>query len=335
MINNTQTVEDWVAALDMKRHGSEWKSPCPVCGGDNRFHVKQGHSQVLAYCRHGCSSHQELREAVFGKRRPPRRGSSNPSFSETRAKREQDELHIIRLQATYATKLVRQGCGLLSETATAWAKERNLRGIKEMGWFSANAQKLPKPPTPLYLPNMQGEVLVMPYWNHQLQVTSVRFRCFTGPRRGQKLSLGGAVTQEPYNAGLAIRSNGIVLHVTEGESDCEALKASGIGCVVGLTGVQNRRQQKWCINKAKEISRAQVFTWFDRDKPAVAATKSMRKLAHQQGVKFGYLPWNAISDEALEHVKDIGDLRMLYPADLKEVIGYFGLDRVEGGHNAD
>lgn len=42
-------------ALGLRRSGSEFKGPCPVCGGDDRFHVKTGRDRdVLFYCRHGC-----------------------------------------------------------------------------------------------------------------------------------------------------------------------------------------------------------------------------------------------------------------------------------------
>ena len=42
-------------SLGLRRVGSEYKGPCPCCGGDDRFHVKTGRSaDLLVYCRHGC-----------------------------------------------------------------------------------------------------------------------------------------------------------------------------------------------------------------------------------------------------------------------------------------
>jgi hypothetical protein len=42
-------------ALNLKRSGGEYKGACPLCGGHDRFHVKQGrHADLLIYCRHGC-----------------------------------------------------------------------------------------------------------------------------------------------------------------------------------------------------------------------------------------------------------------------------------------
>lgn len=42
-------------ALNLKRSGKEYKGPCPLCGGHDRFHVKPGKStDLLIYCRQGC-----------------------------------------------------------------------------------------------------------------------------------------------------------------------------------------------------------------------------------------------------------------------------------------
>ncbi len=42
--------------LGLRRHGNEYKGPCPCCGGTDRFHIRHGHSQpVLYHCRQGCS----------------------------------------------------------------------------------------------------------------------------------------------------------------------------------------------------------------------------------------------------------------------------------------
>ena len=65
------TVADWLAVLEVvgwrgRRSGVEWSGPCPVCGGNDRFHVRPGRKVlVLVGCRNGCSFEQ-LRDAVFG-----------------------------------------------------------------------------------------------------------------------------------------------------------------------------------------------------------------------------------------------------------------------------
>lgn len=59
-------------ALNLRRSGSEYKGPCPLCGGHDRFHVKAGRSaDLLIYCRHGCrftdiAKHLESRGLVQG-----------------------------------------------------------------------------------------------------------------------------------------------------------------------------------------------------------------------------------------------------------------------------
>ena len=69
------TAEDWAQACDLKRQGREWVGPCPLCGGTDRFHVRDGGSTVLVGCR-GCIDgrdpdirrrrYAEIAQAVFG-----------------------------------------------------------------------------------------------------------------------------------------------------------------------------------------------------------------------------------------------------------------------------
>lgn len=58
-IPSSRTLEDWVDALQAsgwegRKVGREWKGPCPLCGGTDRFHVGRGTkgAAVLAFCRH-------------------------------------------------------------------------------------------------------------------------------------------------------------------------------------------------------------------------------------------------------------------------------------------
>lgn len=42
-------------ALNLKKSGGEYKGPCPLCGGRDRFHVRPGkQTDLLIFCRHGC-----------------------------------------------------------------------------------------------------------------------------------------------------------------------------------------------------------------------------------------------------------------------------------------
>ena len=56
-MDNTQrpTVAEWAAAMpELKRRGSQYEGPCPGCGGDDRFHVKEREDgTALVGCR-GC-----------------------------------------------------------------------------------------------------------------------------------------------------------------------------------------------------------------------------------------------------------------------------------------
>ena len=50
-------------SLGLRRAGSEYKGACPICGGTDRFHVKNGRSaDLLIYCRHGCKYSDIVRE---------------------------------------------------------------------------------------------------------------------------------------------------------------------------------------------------------------------------------------------------------------------------------
>ena len=62
------TMKDWVEAcaargIRLKRTGKEYSGPCPLCGGEDRFHVGPGDKQlVVASCRHGHGFEDLVRE---------------------------------------------------------------------------------------------------------------------------------------------------------------------------------------------------------------------------------------------------------------------------------
>ena len=45
--------KEWADALDLTRRGREWVGPCPLCGGDDRFHVRDSWGRAAVGCR-GC-----------------------------------------------------------------------------------------------------------------------------------------------------------------------------------------------------------------------------------------------------------------------------------------
>ena len=50
---NHPTVGQWRGKVQLKKSGSEWSGPCPLCGGDDRFHVREVDGRALVGCR-GC-----------------------------------------------------------------------------------------------------------------------------------------------------------------------------------------------------------------------------------------------------------------------------------------
>ena len=57
-MSERRTAEEWAEAAGLKRKGSEWVGPCPLCGGDDRFHVRAGQNgDALVGCR-GCMDGQ-------------------------------------------------------------------------------------------------------------------------------------------------------------------------------------------------------------------------------------------------------------------------------------
>ena len=54
-------VEEWTAALDLTRIGREWIGPCPLCGGEDRFHVRDSGGRAAVGCR-GCIDGQSSGE---------------------------------------------------------------------------------------------------------------------------------------------------------------------------------------------------------------------------------------------------------------------------------
>ena len=70
-----RTGEEWAQACGLKKKGREWVGPCPLCGGEDRFHVHENGTKVLVGCR-GCIDgrdpaerhrrYGELTRAVFG-----------------------------------------------------------------------------------------------------------------------------------------------------------------------------------------------------------------------------------------------------------------------------
>ena len=60
-------VKEWADTLDLTRRGLEFVGPCPLCGGEDRFHVRDSGGRAAVGCR-GCIDGQPdgERRARFG-----------------------------------------------------------------------------------------------------------------------------------------------------------------------------------------------------------------------------------------------------------------------------
>ena len=49
--------------LGLKKMGGEYKGPCPCCGGNDRFHIKEGRNgTMMVHCRYLCSYASIMRD---------------------------------------------------------------------------------------------------------------------------------------------------------------------------------------------------------------------------------------------------------------------------------
>ena len=77
-------LDDWRAAVpDLKRVGNEFKGPCPICGGTDRFWVRQGNAGKTIFGCRGCDprranpdAFKAILEAVFPARNDARHSNS-------------------------------------------------------------------------------------------------------------------------------------------------------------------------------------------------------------------------------------------------------------------
>ena len=78
-----RTAEEWANALDLRKSGREYVGPCPDCGGEDRFHIREtSGGGALVGCR-GCidgapegqrrEQYKKIYKVAFGDDRPTRR----------------------------------------------------------------------------------------------------------------------------------------------------------------------------------------------------------------------------------------------------------------------
>jgi len=63
IVNWRYDLSSTAQALGLKKSGSEYKGPCPLCGGHDRCWVRAGKTQrIIISCRQGCSAAELLKE---------------------------------------------------------------------------------------------------------------------------------------------------------------------------------------------------------------------------------------------------------------------------------
>ena len=77
---NHPTVGQWRGKIHLKKSGSEWSGPCPLCGGEDRFHVREVAGRALVGCRGCIDGYPASRtiQALCGNSQGGVRGRSSP-----------------------------------------------------------------------------------------------------------------------------------------------------------------------------------------------------------------------------------------------------------------
>lgn len=103
-------------------------------------------------------------------------------------------------------------------------------------------------------------VLLIPAWDGDGRALSVRVRPLDPP--GPAMTLPGD-RGRLYGLDALLSPPGGVLHVCEGETDTEALRAAGARAVIGLPGAATLHGA--AVDLARSVSPARVALWLDGD----------------------------------------------------------------------
>ena len=276
---NIFTVAEWLDGLhaggwEGRRVGSEWKGPCPRCGGHDRFHVKQGGRAVLASCRHGCPF-PDLVGAVFGNSLPPRipRRSLPPRPPAPRPDRETPKEWNKAPDFAALAEWIEDHVGFVAEDRLA-ARGLDPDRLQAAGWHGVGSGRaawrdvlaqadecgvsFPGP-----VARQCPQAWLIPAWDADGRPTSVRVRPVT-PRKGwpKTWTLKGD-TVHLYGMDALHAPPGAVLHVAEGEIDAESLREVGETATMGTPGTTTWRTE-W-THGVVEAEPGKVVVWFDAD----------------------------------------------------------------------
>lgn len=298
-----RTLDEWLAALDARgwdgrRTGQEYAGPCPVCGGEDRFHVGPGRKrEVVAGCRKDCKF-EELVKEVFGKGDPL--PSPVPSRSAPRDDLDRSKLDHAGLARALVDALT------LTPPGKEYLRRRGLDPdrLEEYGWRSVDSARdwvplagLPEahgwPRWPWGQPRWpmschRDGALVMPYRDRRGRLAGVRFRPGKGWRADYRLREARAAPKalsmprgpnRLYGA-EALRSVKRVVHVAEGEIDTESLREYDV-IAVGAPGASIWRSEwtRWLAQRA-----ARAVLWFDDDDAGGRGGTSLRDMSFRNHI---------------------------------------------------
>lgn len=314
-MNNYPTVAEWVGRLHLRRSGAEWKGPCPLCGGTDRFHVKQGHSRVLASCRQCQAPIKALHEATFGSTPTPLADLDPHQLGQ-----HLDDLRKAARMRRFAEQI--HGKLYFGPSAAGWARRRGLTSVRlaAKGWRSIHdPTKLlgllpPRGISWPKLPSSWDSLLLMPIKDLN-GLHSYRIRVLDG---GRPLSFKGA-RGALYNLAEAeaarVESKIKTLHVAEGETDTESLIQAGAKCVIGVPGCASLHDAvvEYTLRRYRK-----VVIWFDSDHPgSKAALRLAAKLQAKRKLVLS-VPWHQLGLGS--RIKDANDILRSRPALLRQMV---------------
>ena len=315
------TVDDWLDALDAAgwkgwKSGREWKGPCPICDGHDRFHVAAGKkAAVVASCRGGCSF-EELVRTVFGtaanahhqrpawrarvRGSPRHRDRSGPAIdpeSLDPAGLAVDVLMELDLTPPWRQYLANRGLNPDRLAKFGWRSVRGAAGWKPLahlpGTHGWPQKKNGGPCWPLGVD--RGSALIIPFRDCFGMLAGLRIRGGRQWRELRKaegreapkcLGLAGVPAQLYGAEALQDRSHwgptlqpGGILHIAEGEVDTESLREHGV-VAIGVPGATIWKPE-W-TDWIRERQPRRIVIWFDGDEAGAVAGKTLRDLLSRE-----------------------------------------------------
>jgi hypothetical protein len=127
-------------ALGLRRIGTAWRGPCPLCGGHKRFQLREGRSGPLVYCWGGCSGRDLLAELRRRGLLPERERREFSEAEKAEWKRAQQQAAKV---AQAAARWWRERIGELDDAAGAAIDlERDHLNVPALSYAASEAWKL-------------------------------------------------------------------------------------------------------------------------------------------------------------------------------------------------